>query len=378
MKWNLKWLKENYFNFENWYHSIIVKLEYLITIFLVVVLKILEFVFGIISPVYIKILKGYKEFKNDYRNVSNFFVLILTFPLIILIIWYCMKDVAMATSELSYKDVEAIVRLVVFVIYVITICHIIQEERRYKCDEKLKMNHIYYIFALFHFFSVIVSFSRGTYISLIVKNSSAYKTLINYISVDSNLINLFWISFISLKEAILSAIIFDAAYQHYKFSRGKSLREYYKKLIENGRIYILDSEKDMDSPRLWIIRGDACADIIDDFEKLGIKSSFDTKIKLDQSLSKKIIDKRKQLGFDDTDTCMGSEDDYYFCFREFIMDGVYTEDFKQNELMSMVKNGAVVLPIEAELSNYQILRVVERITGWLSKRSKIIKLVYFQ
>lgn len=110
------------------------------------------------------------------------------------------------------------------------------------------------------------------------------------------------------ETSIEIVIIKDVIYQMNNWNIYNSFSEYFKELVQKGKVYILQEDKNKSIPRLWFIRGDADADLVDELSKYHIKKDKKFEISLTEKQKQELIDERKRKNvydendFLDTDT----------------------------------------------------------------------------
>ena len=89
----------------------------------------------------------------------------------------------------------------------------------------------------------------------------------------SDVLNIAYNTLQILKTSIEIVIIKDVIYQMNNWNIHKSCSEYFGDMVDAGKIYILQEDKKKEIPRLWYIRGDACADLVDNLSEYHIKQN---------------------------------------------------------------------------------------------------------
>lgn len=258
-------------------------------------------------------------------------------------------------------DIPLLLKLstIIFVVYTWNIKSILKITRFDGLQEHEKIKEIYKVFGLFYFICVIITFSKEDIINYIN---------LNYIKLDKEVVifdikykcslwmDIVFISINSIKEAILTAIIFDTFYQTHELTEKQRISSYLDELHREKRIYILFEDQEKERPDLWCIRGDACADRIDEIIKYKMRRNSLKYIDITDEQAQEIIENRISLRIEDDNALMYTEleesdkikknrkYDYSFSLQKLeFLDDVLGNEYAQ-ELIDILKEGAIVLP----------------------------------
>lgn len=245
------------------------------------------------------------------------------------------------------------------------ISKLIKNIRLFSDEGGMQLKSIYEVFLIY--FLTIISCSYN--LEKIKEILKIYQ--INNIFITENLtaytiISYFYRSLSIIKTAIEIAIVKDVVFQLNGWNLNKTIREYWDELLKNHKIYILHDDQNKKVPRLWIIRGGACVDIIDDIEKCKIYKSHEEYIKLTDTQAKEILRRRKSKGFDDDDCIYEGDSTWIFTpwksehFYEvslYLIDVSYCDEEIIKELINKNRGMLQILPSDVKSyrkSNHKI------------------------
>lgn len=115
-----------------------------------------------------------------------------------------------------------------------------------------------------------------------------------------------------MKTAIELVMVKDTIFQINGWNLNKTIKEYWNELLMKHKVYILHEDQNIKIPRLWLIRGDACNDIIDRLEKLKIHKSHHEYIELSDSQAEELLRRRRSKGFDDVNDIYEGDSAWFF------------------------------------------------------------------
>jgi hypothetical protein len=173
-----------------------------------------------------------------------------------------------------------------------------------------------------------------------------------------------------LKTSIEISMIKDIIYQMNNWNIHKSFSEYFGEIVRAGKIYILQEERKMSNPRLWFIRGGACADLVDYLSDYHIKKNNKFEIILTETQKQELIEIRKQKGVYDENDGLDTDNpainpivdpilfinekikkierpkkihEYFFCFS--MMDlSYYEEEYIKQDILGKYRCNLLELP----------------------------------
>ena len=179
-----------------------------------------------------------------------------------------------------------------------------------------------------------------------------------------------------IQTAIEVALVKDVVFEINGWNISRTIEEYWDELIENRKIYILHDDQHKRIPRLWLIRGDACADIVDYSNEAMIYHSTKEYIKLTDAQAKEILRRRK---IDDNDQCCYEGDSawiltpwktqHFYAINFIMIDLDYYKEDKIEKLIQKNREKILLMPSGVKVRERKI---VKKIVLYKNKVEKMI------
>ena len=179
-----------------------------------------------------------------------------------------------------------------------------------------------------------------------------------------------------IQTSIEVALIKDVVFEINGWNISRTIEEYWDELIENQKIYMLHEDQHKKIPRLWVIRGDACADIIDYSKEAMIHHSSKEYIELTDVQAKEVLRRRK---IDDNDQCCYEGDsawiltpwktEHFYAVNFIMIDLDYYKENKIEELIQKNREKILQLPSDVKAKERKI---VKRIVSYKNKMERKI------
>nr|RKW39753.1 MAG: hypothetical protein D8H95_37960 [Lachnospiraceae bacterium] len=319
-------------------------------------------------------IKGYKRkiimIKNGVRFIREIALLCFVYTIAYFIYDDYIKNV---------KFTEGILNTF-FMLYAYRRFTLLLKKYRQTADEgeyELKGWYMMYIF----FLLLIIC---CTYNSDILKsvflstNLDKYRILKKY-SIDWVLLCVYK-SIQIIQNSIEVALVKDIVFEINGWNIRQTLESYWNELIENKKIYMLHEDKNKRNPRLWLIRGGACKDIIDCTSEAMIYHSLKEYIVLTDTQTKEVLRRRR---IDDNDKCCYEGDsvfiltpweiEHFYEVSFFMIDLDYYEEDKIEELIQKNRDRILILPSDIKSKERKMVKkiisyknMLERtIAGWI-------------
>lgn len=245
---------------------------------------------------------------------------------------------------------------------------------RKTADEgKYELKGLYTVYIIFLLLIICCTYNLGTLKSIFVNMKLKEYMLMKEYSI-------YWIlscvhkAIQIIQTSIEVALVKDIIFEINGWNIGKSLERYWNELIENQKIYILHEDQAKSNPRLWLIRGDACEDIVDYSNEVMIHHSTKEYIELTDAQAKEILRRRK---IDDNDQCCYEGDsawiltpwktEHFYAVNFIMIDLDYYKENKIEELIQKNRDKILLLPSDVKAKER---RIVKRI---VSNKNKIEK-----
>lgn len=174
-----------------------------------------------------------------------------------------------------------------------------------------------------------------------------------------------------IQTSIEVALVKDIVFEINGWNISRTIEEYWDELIENQKIYILHEDQHKKIPRLWVIRGDACADIIDYSKEAMIHHSSKEYIELTDVQAKEVLRRRK---IDDNDQYCYEGDsawiltpwktEHFYAVNFIMIDLDYYKENKIEELIKKNREKILQLPSDVKAKERKI---VKRIASYKNK-----------
>lgn len=164
------------------------------------------------------------------------------------------------------------------------------------------------------------------------------------------------------------AMVKDVIFEIYGWNINKTFEEYWQALIENEKIYMLREDQYKALPRLWLIRGDACEDIVDYSQDALIHHFSNEYIKLTDAQAKELLRNRE---INDNEWCCYEgksvsvwrpwKEKHFYDVQLIRMNLDY---FKEEEIRKFIKKDRkkiLLLPSEAKAKEKKIYKIVKKL-----------------
>ncbi|WP_242225814.1 hypothetical protein [Bacillus cereus group sp. BfR-BA-01358] len=333
--------------------------------------RVINFICCILLRILAKITKRKSQIKNWVNNLIEMFgsysalfgfIGIAVMIVLLVIVFYFSQF----KSEVKSDTFWILLNVMVFGVSVFKIKSLLKKQRKFSKKDKHSIKYVYLIFAIYYGICIVISLSKDYIVANYFTTNSPL--VIGKYSIEKyTIFKRIWDIMNSFKEAILTVIIFDTAYQMYNFNIIDSQKEYLKQMVKEGRLYVLPEEKDKEHPRIWFIRGDACADIVDDCTRYYFKKNNNYTIKYTKEQAVEIMENRKKLFGEETSNCFYSDDKnemkYHFYFTLLDFSKIDSKGIDKNEILESIKKELIDLP--AEISVKEEKRISERISEWI-------------
>lgn len=238
-----------------------------------------------------------KDYKRKILMLGN--ALSFTMEIIFLCIVYWFWE----TMKTEIKDIQFSEGLIntLFMLYAyFRLEGLIKKVRKTADEGKYVLKGVYKIYICFLLVTICCAYNFAEIKSLCVSFDLKKILVLGDVSI-------YWILSCAYKgiqiiqTSIEVVLVKDVIFEINGWNINRTVAEYWDELLKNEKVYILHEDQHKRLPRLWVIRGDACGDIVDHSNDLLIHHSRKEYISLTDEQAKEILRRRK---INDNDECI--------------------------------------------------------------------------
>lgn len=225
-----------------------------------------------------------------------------------------------------------------------------------------ELKGLYTVYILFLLSIICCSYNLDTLKSMFVSmNLNEYVIMGGY--------SIYWIlstvykAIQIIQTSIEVALVKDVVFEINGWNISKTIEAYWDELIENQKLYILHEDQHKKIPRLWVIRGDSSADVIDYSQEAMIHHSSKEYIELTDVHAKEVLRRRK---IDDNDQCCYEGDsawiltpwktEHFYAVNFIMIDLDYYKENKIEELIQKNRDKILLLPSDIKAKERKIIK----------------------
>ncbi len=292
-----------------------------------------------------------KDYKRKILMLKNALTFIIN--IIILCVIYVVWDFFIDDMQ-EVKLFQGVFNTVFMLYAYFRLARLIENIRKTTDEGEYELKGLYNVYICFLLVMICCTYSLEEIKSICVGYNFKEFCVIEDISIYA-ILSCAYRGIQIIQTSIGVVLVKDVIFQINGWNIHKTMVEYWGDLLKSQKIYILHEDQHKKVPRLWLIRGDACADIVDYSNKAMIHHSEKEYIQLTDNQSKEILRRRK---IKDNEECCYEGDsaciftpwkmEHFYAISLIMIDLDYYKEEEIEKLVQENKEKILILPSDVK------------------------------